>query len=285
MFDSMFPRQTGDANQSVICTTPTKDGPQARQRARAVAEWFGCPFVVRNERTLQRLFAEENIGTVIVADRQPKLYSMDDLAHPLFFHPGMAQQRLIRMRKGEVDRLVRVSDLSPGDVVVDATFGLGIDSLVLAAAVGCTGTVIGLESSPSLARLFTFAQATVPTPYPMVDDLLNRIEVRIGGHTKALKAMSDNSVDVVYFDPMFRQAPRSDSGLDLARPWANPEALDGEAWRHAQRVARRAVVLKERLGSGQFERFSVEPDKRTQKFAFGVWHKEVSDTYVHSVQG
>jgi 16S rRNA (guanine1516-N2)-methyltransferase len=270
----------------VICTTPTKDSTQARQRAIAVGEWFDCPFVVRNQRTLQRLFTEEKVGTVIVADRQPKLYSTDDLLHPLFFHPGMAQQRLIRMRKGEADRLVSVSGLSPGDVVVDATFGLGIDSLVLAAAVGVTGKVIGLESSLCLARLFTFAQATVPTPYPMVDPLLNRIQVRIGCHTNVLKEMGDNSVDVVYFDPMFRQAPKSDSGLDVARPWANPTALDDEAWLHAQRVARRSVVLKERLGSGQFERFGVEPDKRTQKFAFGVWRKEAPDgVYTPSFRG
>jgi 16S rRNA (guanine1516-N2)-methyltransferase len=258
----------------VVCTTPTQDSSEARALARVIAGWFHCAFVERANRSLSRVLQDEGSHTLIVADLQPKLYSLSDVVHPLFFHPGMAQQRLIRMSKGEPDRLVTVSGIRPGDVFVDGTFGLGTDSLVMAAAVTSHGRVHGIESSPCLAQLFTYAQMHTPTPYPAVDPLLERIQLHMGEHVEVLQRMPDNSADVVYFDPMFRKAPNTDTNLDVVRPWANPRALSDEAWQHAQRVARRSVVLKERLASGQFERFGVHPDKRTTRFAFGVWRKE-----------
>lgn len=55
--------------------------------------------------------------------------------------------------------------------------------------------------------------------------------------------MASDSVDVVYFDPMFRRPEKSSSQFDALRSLAHSERLEGEAIRQACRVARRSVVV------------------------------------------
>ncbi|GMA48885.1 hypothetical protein GCM10025857_02420 [Alicyclobacillus contaminans] len=191
--------------------------------------------------------------------------------------PGYGAASHCCYARGQRDRLVRVARIGRGDVVLDATFGLAVDSLVLAAAVGDTGRVLACDSSWLLVRLFQYAQRYEGHLYPSLQPLLARIEAHCGDHVAVLQQMSDNAVDVVYFDPMFRHPlhnPSSD--LESVRGLANPAPLAHDAWREALRVARRAVVLKERPDSGEFERFHLHPDKPRAKFAYGVAWKETA---------
>ena len=57
---------------------------------------------------------------------------------------------------------------------------------------------------------------------------------------------------------MFRQTVNRSSGLQPLKKLANPRPLDRESVREAVRVARKRVVLKERLMSGEFERLGFQ---------------------------
>jgi predicted methyltransferase len=266
------------SSEQAVCTTPHRVTRETVLRAERAAEWFSCRVVPRKKRSLQQIMDDENAAIVLVADEPLYMVVAGQLSSPLFFHPGTANQRIAQLRKGQRDRLVELARIQPGDVVVDATFGLGGDCLVFAAAVGDGGRVLGIESSPWLARLFTYAKAFERHLYPAIADILDRIEVVEGDHVERLQQLPAGAADVVYFDPMFRSPLRhATSSIEPARVLTNPAPLADEAWREAVRVAKRCVILKERPGSGEFERFGVVPDKQHAKFAFGVWWKETGN--------
>ncbi len=235
--------------------------------------WFGVRTVHRKNRSLSRIFCEEHVEVVLVADVQPTWYHVRDPEHPFRFHPGMGLLRLQAMERGEQDRLLAAANIQPGDSVLDATLGLGVDALVLAAGVRDEGHVLACESSWVLARTFVWALQHRFEYEPLVAEALARVQVHEADHLEVLAKLPDESVDVVYFDPMFRKPTDKTTPLDAIRPFAEPQPLREDAWRQAQRVARRAVVMKERPGSGEFDRFGLVPDKRRGRFAYGVWRK------------
>lgn len=267
------PEEQPENRPECVCTTPWNTRVKNQVWLEQVTAWFHGREVARRNRSIAQLMDEEDTSVVVVADVAPKLYHQSNPDRPLFFHPGMAYQRLALLNSGGKERLVTAAQVQPGDTVIDATLGLGADSLVLAHAVGQQGRVIAIEAAFLLAQLFLFEKHNPAGNYPWLSPLFGRIEVRVASHERILAAMPSNSVDVVVFDPMFRRPPDRESSLDPARQFAIPEPLTERAWREAQRVARRTVVLKERPGSGEFARFLLSPDKPRGRFAYGVWQK------------
>lgn len=190
----------------------------------------------------------------------------------LAFHPSMALLRLINLLRGESDRYLTATALEPGDTLLDATLGLAGDALVGAWAVGEKGRVMGLESSCHLTLLIRYGLLALSShPLPQVKNQIKhqawtilaqaarQIEVIGRDHLDYLTALPSQSVDVVYFDPMFRHTRKQSASIQPLHFWANPMPLSTEAVQAACRVARKRVVLKERKGSGEFRRlgFSV----------------------------
>ncbi|WP_067931267.1 class I SAM-dependent methyltransferase [Alicyclobacillus kakegawensis] len=264
---------TGLETWGAVCVPPWQETAQTWERARRMGAWFGVRTVRRKNRSFARILREEGVTAVLVADAEPTWYHAQDLQHAFRFHPGMAWLRLQAMEQGRADRLLTAAGIAPGDTVLDATLGMGVDALVLAAGVSDTGRVVACESSFVLARTFTWAIRERHGYEPRLAKALARIEVQECEHGEWLSSLPDDSVDVVYFDPMFRRAPDRTTPLDVIRPFASPQPLSDRAWREACRVARKAVVLKERPRSGEFERFGILPDKPSARFAYGVWRK------------
>jgi len=205
-------------------------------------------------------------------------------AKQLSFHPSMSLIRLINLLRGESDRYLEATQLKAGDSLIDATLGLGTDALIGAWAVGETGSVLGIEQSPLIAAFvhdgLNHFKEIVPNAknkekqdvWAALERASRRIEVRWGGHGECLKQLPTRSVDVIYFDPMFRDTCRkSDSILPLHR-WSNHNPLDQEAVTEACRVARTRVVLKERKDSLEFRRlgFSILLGGRYSPVDYGV---------------
>lgn len=184
----------------------------------------------------------------------------------LSFHPSMAIIRLINLLRGGSDRYLEATQLKAGDSLIDATLGLGTDALIGAWAVGEKGSVLAIEQSPILAAFVHDGLNHFTELIPKAKNIdkqeawaalagaSRRIEVRWGEHGEYLKHIPSRSVNVVYFDPMFRNTcKKSDSILPLHR-WSNHNPLDQETVLEACRVARNRVVLKERKDSSEFRR-------------------------------
>jgi hypothetical protein len=238
--------------------------------ANEAAAALGAEAVPRGRNSIDRLLAERGSNELLLVARDG-VQLLRSGEKPLFFHPSMAAIRLKRLSAGEADPMLSAAQLEPGDRVLDCTAGLGSDAIVFAYAVGPDGTVTALESVRAIAWLVADGLRRYTTGVPAFDTAMRRIRVANADHLAYLRGLPDDSVDIVYFDPMFRHPVGASSSLSPLRELANDRPLAAEAIAEAARVARKTVVLKERAGSGEFARLGFRTVLRSaRKLAYGV---------------
>ena len=254
----------------MIITTGEAEAPSLVERAKTLAEEVGCLYVTRGGQSLRRLAlktGDEDI--LVVLDGHVRLGGPQRSV--LEFHPSMGYVRLKRVLRGDPDPMIDAAQMEEGDSVLDCTAGLGADSLVFSVKGGRSGRVTALESSFPLYVFLKEGLRTYVSSLPASDDAMRRIEVKHGHHLDYLRTLPDNSVDIVYFDPMFREPLTESASINPLRHYANGEALDAQSVREAVRVARKTVVLKEKRGSREFARLGFTVPERSQsKITYGV---------------
>ncbi|WP_239614348.1 class I SAM-dependent methyltransferase [Cohnella mopanensis] len=237
----------------MIVTTSEQPSADTLNQAVKLASELNADFVPRSNKTIRALYSSWATDEIIVVSpREVRL--MLEGQQPFYFHPSMALVRLKRLMTGGNDTLLTVSGATQGDTVLDCTAGLCSDSLVFSYAVGGQGQVIALEASKALHVVVREGLQIYETGIANVDQAMRAIRTVHALHQEYLTAMEDDSVDIVYFDPMFERPVTTSSSMIPLRSQALRESLSGEAVREAFRVARKKVVLKDHRDSGQFER-------------------------------
>lgn len=203
----------------------------------------------------------------------------------LTFHPSMALLRIIEISRGNEDRFLKAVALEAGDTFFDGTLGLGTDALIAAYQVGEKGRIIGVEYSPILAAivkegLHNLAHGKIPSTknpskreaWEKLGEASSRINVQWGSHYEILAQMPSQSVDVVYFDPMFRRTREESASIRPLQEVSYQEPVSIETIEEAKRVARKRIVLKERKFSPEFARlgFTVDDGGKYSHIDYGV---------------
>ena len=227
----------------ILVTTPHARRADDERRARAVAEFWGFHFVRRKGRPFRELLAEHQAEGVLVITAKEEVF-WHRSGYRLFFHPGLAKMRLLTLRKGGVEWMIRAMDLREGETVVDANLGLANDALLLAFV--SRRPVLGVEWDPVIAfitacglRRYPFARIL-----PEAQEAARRIRVICQDHRDFLRALPDKSVDHVYFSPMFVEPGFYSEDRMALRAYAPKDFVSEEAFREAFRVARRTVTVK-----------------------------------------
>lgn len=255
----------------MFVTTSYHPSPAELEQARSLAAQLGCRYVQRRQSSLSRLQREYGTQDIIVATTLGLRYFPEGSKDPFFFHPSSAQVRIKRLLQGMTDGLLDAAEVREGDVILDCTAGLCSESILFAYAAGPAGEVTALESEPLVALLVEEGLQTYDSGLEVLDQAMRRVKVIQTDHLAELKRRPDNSADVVYFDPMFRQTIEETNALAPLKAIANNDALQTEAVEEARRVARRRVVLKEHRESGEFERLGFRLLFRPNtKIAYGV---------------
>lgn len=204
----------------------------------------------------------------------------------LFFHPSMALLRLMNILKGNKDRFLQAVNLKSGDTFLDATMGLASDTLIGAWAVGNKGKVLAVEHSPLITALVKDGLYSIASIKPskiknplkeeawtQLIKVSQRIKVYCSDHYEYISKLPDSSVDVIYFDPMFRKTLEKSASIKPVKTWSNPQPLKKETILEACRVAKRRVVLKERKNSSEFHRLGFKKILNNGKYSpidFGI---------------
>lgn len=254
----------------MIITTGDKAGREIIIRAEALASRTGSLYVPRKHTSLPKM-AQQHGGAeiIVVLDNGARLVRAGE--EPMEFHPSMGFIRAKRILKGESDPMLDSALMTEGNSVLDCTAGLATDALVFAVKGGRNAKVTAVESSPSLAALLSEGLAYYTSGVDEINDAMRRVNVVNRHHLDVLRSMPDGSVDVVYFDPMFREPLMDSSAIRPLRWFANSEPLAEESIREAVRVARKTVVLKEKRGSGEFARLGfTEQERAHSKISYGV---------------
>ncbi|ANY71709.1 class I SAM-dependent methyltransferase [Paenibacillus ihbetae] len=254
----------------MIITTGEAEAPDIVERAKRLAQETGCRYVPRGGQSLRKLarrMGEEDV--LVVLHDHVRLSGPDGSVTE--FHPSMGFVRLKRVLRGKPDPMLEASRMEEGDSVLDCTAGLGADALVFSGKGGPNSRVVALESSLPLFAMLKEGLRTYKSQFEKSDEAMRRIIVKHGHHLEYLRSLPDRSVDIVYFDPMFREPITSSDSMNPLRLYANGEPLDEESVRQAVRVARKTVVMKETRYSGEFERlgFTVMP-RGQSKTTYGV---------------
>ncbi|MGI5820143.1 MAG: class I SAM-dependent methyltransferase [Armatimonadota bacterium] len=237
-----------DPSLKYVITTSRRTDPELVERARRWAERLGRPLVDRADRSLAQICEGEGIEAVltVTAERIGLVIPADGVEY--FFHPSMARTRIRNIIRGSGDPMVTAMGLSRGDSVLDCTLGRATDATVASWVVGEEGCVVGYEAHPLLAALTIDGLANYEIDGAGVQEAMRRIDARHGDCREVLPGLQSDSFDVVYFDPFFGEmVERSQAMMPLRRIGLHAP-IPRETYEQASRVARRAIVVKQRRG-------------------------------------
>lgn len=228
-------------------------------------------YIHRDKKSLLQLMTDNNTDELIVVEKKlAKYYKLDTIDYPFFFHPSMSAIRINRLKQGDNDLLVQISELNAGDSFLDCTLGLGSDAIVASYVVGSKGCVVGLESEKLLATLVDDGLKNNFYKDNDLNEAMKRIEVINTDHIDKLKSIADNSFDIVFFDPMFRLGVNKSLPINPLRLIANQNSLTKASIIEAKRVAKRKVILKETSFSKEFERLGFNKIIRSSSTTYGI---------------
>lgn len=234
-------------------TTAHKYDAASESLARQCSEILGVPYIPRLRRPLEEI-VEQDVETGFLIISKNLELTLFYQGHEFFFHPSMSKVRIKGLKKGQQDPMLTAMKVGTGDRILDCTLGLGSDAIVASFAVGEKGKVVGVESVPVIALITKYGFKHYQDKSNLINQLIRPIEVVNCDYLDYLRTLPDNSFDVVYFDPMFRNPLRRSNSMEPMRAWANPAPLSREAVREALRVASKRVVMKENSISDEFDK-------------------------------
>jgi len=264
-------------NLQGIVTTSGRPSIQGKNKAKRLAEAWKLPFEERNKRSVKMMIKQ--FDTTIFVVYSTRIEAHDKDGHPpFFFHPNAAMFRAKRWYHNGDDPLVSTCKIMRGDIVIDATLGLGSDAQLASLAAGESGKVIGLESSPVIAQIVQEGLVTYQSSFQPLNEAMRRIEVFNINHLTWFQAQTDNSVDIVYFDPMFETEVNHSDGFEAIRYVSSDQSLTSQVIEEAKRIARKRVVLKDHFRSNRFEWLGFDVQiRRSSTYHFGIIELEKSE--------
>lgn len=268
----------------IVVTTERSADSEMLARAAKWSSELACPLETDREKfwKSQGINEEKSGLLAIVVGKEQTRVVVDGQQY--YFHPNIAKLRLQNLLRGEPDRFVQVTGLHQGSSLLDCTLGLGADAIVASHIAGSQGVVVGLECQPVLALLlreglsgYTGIKGNRHNPVLQnsLVEAMRRITVRSADSLAYLADLEDNSFDIVYFDPMFRQTKKESSSMDILRTLGSDQPVTTRLLEQALRVASQRVVLKERQGSPVFRELGIEivSGGKYSPVAYGILEK------------
>jgi predicted methyltransferase len=257
----------------MFITTAGRTNEEMIELAKKVAEELQVRYVERKKRSVAYLQQQLNDSCIVVYKERLELFPLGE-TEPFFFHPSSAMFRIKRLQRGENDPFIEACQLSSGMSFLDCTLGLASDSIVASYQVGEKGKVIGLEAEKYLSYVVQAGLKKWSTDIKEMNEAMRRIDVHHVHCFSFLKMLPNDSVDVVYFDPMFEETIVESVSIQPLTKIANYELFQTSWIEEALRVAKKRVVLKDHYLSERFNQFGfkVKP-RKTAKFHFGFIEK------------
>jgi len=131
------------------------------------------------------------------------------------------------LNSGGEDYLIKSLKLEGNEVVLDTTLGLGAEAILIAHFLP-KGKVIGIEKSPHVCRIVKWGIENYTSKTKWINEALKRITVLNADFREYIKSLPENSVDIVYCDPMFENPVYESNSINPIRPFASYDTLNKE---------------------------------------------------------
>lgn len=259
----------------MIVTTARKQVDRLKEEAQAYVAHFNGVFIDRQQRSIEDFYREFGEQPLLIVAKDKLILHRDAHAAPFYYHPNAALLRYKQWKKTGHDPFLSVVGLSEGETMIDATLGMGADAVLAQVAVGASGSVTGLEANPYIAFIVKQGFASWSEGDDQFTTSLQNIHVVQTENLTYLKACPPESVDVVYFDPMFEVRMHS-PGLAGLKQFASYQSLTEEVVKEAKRVAKHKIVLKNPTSSSLFARLGFSVHYRPHaSFQYGIIQKNL----------
>jgi 16S rRNA (guanine1516-N2)-methyltransferase len=260
-----------------IAITTTRDPDESLiNKAYGIAKELDIPYVKRGNYSINKISLMNKIDYFLFVEKDKIVLKGED--NTFFWHPSTSGLKLNAIKEGFNQPMIEAMNLKEGDSVLDCTLGMATDAIVFASIVGKKGSVVGTEVNKYIACITKNGLKDYKDVDEQTKIFMERIEVINSSYEEYILSQPDNSFDVVYFDPMFIKPNKKSAAINSLRPFAQQGELKKENLIQALRVCKNRVVIKERSGSGEFERLGIEKCYGNNKFgtvAYGVIEKEV----------
>lgn len=257
----------------MIVTTAGRTNQDMVEQAKLIAAELEAPFIDRKKRSVALMQKLYNDACIIVGKERLELFPLGE-SEPFFFHPNSAMFRIKRLQRGEHDPFIDACQLEEGMSFLDCTLGLASDSIVASYQVGPKGKVIGLEAEKYLSYMVRAGLKKWDSEERVINEAMRQIEVLHSHCFEYLRNLPSNSIDVVYFDPMFEESILESDGIQALTRFAVYDTFQAQWIEEALRVSKTRVVLKDHYQSERFEQFGFDQIRRkTAKFHFGILEK------------
>ncbi|MGL5085490.1 MAG: class I SAM-dependent methyltransferase [Clostridium sp.] len=258
-----------------IAVTTTREPEQSLiDKANNIAKELDIQYIKRGNYSINKISKISNIDGFIFIEKDKIIFKSED--DTFFWHPSTSEFKIKAINEGLNKPMVEALNLKPGHSILDCTLGLATDSIVFSYIVGEKGRVVGTEINKYIACITKNGLKDYKEAGDETKILMNRIEVVNSSYEDYMTALPGNAFDVVYFDPMFQKPNKKCESINSFRNFAHSEGLTKEIINEALRVCKNRVVIKERTGSGEFERLGVQKYYGNEKFgsiAYGVIEK------------
>ena len=258
--ETAIDKSASEQLSKTIITTERKESQDSLRLAEQISRLYKIPFARRKSFSVETLQEMHHAQFVLVVKKG--LINLSTPEGEMFFHPNMAHLRVKNLRFGtnglRRDNMVEAMGLESGMSVIDCTLGYGADAIVASFAVGETGSVTGIELSPLIYLVTSYGLSHFRAENYPIQEAMRRIKSVNVNSLEYLKRQPDNSVDVVYFDPMFRYPLKDSKNLNPLRMAADHSAVSEELVKEACRVAKCRVVMKENARSNEFARLGFD---------------------------
>lgn len=255
-------------------TTAIKPSNTLLEKAKAIASQLEIPNITRKKLSIKKILDENALDYVFIVQSEKIL--LKNFNNELFWHPGTSVIKLWETGLGGSNQLIKAAQIQEGDHILDCTLGYGSDAIVMAWAAGETGKVTGLEDNRYLAFLACDGLKHYQQVSDPIRQAMHRVEVIHSNYKTYLSTQEDNSIDIVYFDPMFQSPNKASTSLNAIREFANMSDLDKRWVDEALRVCKKRVIVKERIGSGVFKKLGITKrigEMRMGSVVYGILEK------------
>lgn len=263
-----------------IAVTTTREADESlNYRAESISKELNIPYIKRGNLSISKTFLKGDFEYLLVVEKDKIVIKGEDST--LFWHPNMSELKIKSINKGNKESIMEATKLKKGDSVLDCTLGLAGDSLVFASVVGEKGYVVGIEVNKYIAYLTKNGLETYRNDNCEAEVYMKNIQVVNESYEDYLFRQSDNSFDIVYFDPMFKKPNKKSTSINSFRAFADHKGLTREILMEALRVCRKRVVVKERHEINDFEKLGIKEyygSKKSGSIIYGVIEKN-TDRY------
>ena len=245
--------------KNIIVTTSLKTTLELNDNAQKLADELNLKYIKRNKSTIKQLLKTTK-GVIVVYKNKLSYFENNS---EFFFH---LDTTALKIKNSDNEPLVEIIGKEKQSVL-DCTMGLAGDSILLSYY---GHNVTSIEKNEIIHLITSNGLKNYISPNEEINNAMRKIITHNYDCIDYLKRTSDNTFDIIYFDPMFSYDIAESTNLSGLAHLADNHFPYEEFIKEAYRVGRGKIIIKAHFRDSIFEKHNfTRIVRKNTKFHFG----------------